>query len=63
MTRTDPALADELVDAVRTFVAKEVMPVALELEHGDTYPAELVAGMRELGLFGCTIPPEHGGLG
>jgi alkylation response protein AidB-like acyl-CoA dehydrogenase len=63
MTRTDPALADELVDTVRTFVTKEVMPVALELEHGDTYPAELVAGMRELGLFGCTIAPEHGGLG
>ena len=63
MTRTDPALADELVDTVRTFVAKEVLPVALDLEHRDAYPADLVAGMRDLGLFGCTVPPEHGGLG
>ena len=60
--RTDPALADELVDAVRTFVTKEVLPVALDLEHADEYPADLVAQMRELGLFGCTIAEEYGGL-
>ena len=61
-TRTDPQLADELVDAVRTFVTKEVLPVASDLEHADEYPADLVAAMRELGLFGCTIPEEFGGL-
>ena len=62
-SRTDPALADDLVEAVRTFVAKEVMPVASELEHADAYPDDLVAAMRELGLFGCLVPAEHGGLG
>jgi alkylation response protein AidB-like acyl-CoA dehydrogenase len=60
---TDPALADELVDAVRTFVRKEVLPVASDLEHADAYPEELVEGMRHLGLFGSTIPEEYGGLG
>ena len=60
---TDPALADELVDAVRTFVRKEVLPVASDLEHADEYPADLVAQMAGLGLFGSTIPEEHGGLG
>ena len=60
---TDPALADELVDAVRTFVRKEVVPVASDLEHADTYPTELVAALAEMGLFGSTIPPEYGGLG
>jgi butyryl-CoA dehydrogenase len=62
-SRTDPAVADDLVGAVRTFVAKEVLPVASDLEHTDTYPDDLVAAMRELGLFGCLVPAEHGGLG
>jgi butyryl-CoA dehydrogenase len=61
--RTDPALADELVAAVRTFVEKEVNPVASDLEHRDEYPADLVRQMAELGLFGSVIPPEYGGLG
>src|SRR3954468_24526988 len=60
---TDPALADELVAAVRTFVEKEVLPVASDLEHADAYPDELVEGMKSMGLFGCTIPEEFGGLG
>ena len=60
---TDPDLADELVAAIRTFVVKEVLPVASALEHEDRYPDDLVAGMAELGLFGCRVAPEHGGLG
>ena len=62
-TRTEPALADELVDLVRSFVTKEVMPVASRFEHADEYPEALVAQMREMGLFGCKIAPEYGGLG
>src|SRR5207244_21817 len=60
---TDPALADELVDAVRRFVEKEILPVASDLEHADEYPSAIVDGMRELGLFGCRIDPAHDGLG
>src|SRR5437764_434540 len=60
---TGPALADELVAAVRTFVEKEVLPVASGLEHADAYPDDLVEGMKSMGLFGCTIPEEYGGLG
>jgi alkylation response protein AidB-like acyl-CoA dehydrogenase len=60
---TDPALADELVAAVRTFVEKEVLPVVSDLEHADEYPTELVEHMKALGLFGATIPTEYGGLG
>ena len=60
---TDPELADELVAAVRAFVVKDVLPVASELEHADEYPTALVGQMRALGLFGATIPVEHGGLG
>jgi butyryl-CoA dehydrogenase len=59
----DPELADELVATVRGFVVKDVLPVASDLEHADEYPTDLVAQMRALGLFGATIPVEHGGLG
>ena len=63
MAATDPALADELVAAVRRFVEKEIVPVASDLEHADEYPTDIVDGMRELGLFGCRIDPAYGGLG
>jgi alkylation response protein AidB-like acyl-CoA dehydrogenase len=53
----------EIVATIRTFVERDVVPVASELEHADEYPTELVETMRELGLFGVTIPEEYGGLG
>jgi alkylation response protein AidB-like acyl-CoA dehydrogenase len=53
----------EIVSAIREWVDREVVPVASELEHADEFPAELVTQMRELGLFGVTIPQEYGGLG
>ena len=63
MERTDPDVADEIVATVRRFVEREVVPVATGLEHADEYPTRLVEGLRDLGLFGATVPPEHGGLG
>jgi alkylation response protein AidB-like acyl-CoA dehydrogenase len=60
---TDSEVHAALVDAVRRFVEREVLPVASELEHADEYPVAIVDGMRELGLFGVTIPEEYGGLG
>jgi butyryl-CoA dehydrogenase len=59
---TDAGLADELVTTVRTWVRKEVVPVASDLEHADEFPAALVEQMKAFGLFGATIPVEHGGL-
>ena len=40
-----------------------MIPVASELEHADEFPEPLVEQMKELGLFGVTIPEEYGGLG
>src|SRR3954453_3363475 len=60
---TDPEVADELIATVRSFVTRDVLPVASELEHADAYPTELVEGMKAMGIFGCTIPTEYGGLG
>jgi alkylation response protein AidB-like acyl-CoA dehydrogenase len=59
-------LTDEqraIVQTVRDFVEKEVIPVADELEHQDEYPEQIVEGMKELGLFGLTVPEEYGGAG
>ena len=54
---------EAVVGTVRDFVEKEVIPVAEELEHRDEFPDEIVEGMRELGLFGLTVPEEFGGAG
>jgi alkylation response protein AidB-like acyl-CoA dehydrogenase len=47
---------------LRTFVDKEIVPVAREWEHAGRYPTEIVDGMKEMGLFGITVPEEYGGL-
>src|SRR3954471_4633688 len=53
----------EILSAVRTFVDKEIIPYATDLEHKDEFPEAIVEGMKEMGLFGLMIPEEHGGLG
>jgi alkylation response protein AidB-like acyl-CoA dehydrogenase len=53
----------DILATVRDFVGKEIMPAATELEHKDEYPTQIVEGMKQLGLFGLTIPEEYGGLG
>jgi alkylation response protein AidB-like acyl-CoA dehydrogenase len=53
----------EVVATVREWVEREVYPVASRYEHADEFPAPLVEGMKELGLFGVTIPERYGGLG
>jgi alkylation response protein AidB-like acyl-CoA dehydrogenase len=61
-----PGLTDvqrSILETVREFVDKEIIPHAQRLEHADEYPADIVEGMREMGLFGLTIPEAHGGLG
>src|SRR5512132_2027728 len=50
-----------IVETVRTFVDRDVKPVARELEHADEYPEKLVERMKELGVFGLMIPQPWGG--
>lgn len=49
-------------EALRSFVDKEIIPVAREWEHAGRYPTEIVEVMRQMGLFGITVPEEYGGL-
>ena len=60
---TDEDVRVEIIDTVRRFVQREVVPVVADLEHADTYPTEIVEQMKALGLFGITIPQSLGGLG
>ncbi|KGN33642.1 acyl-CoA dehydrogenase [Knoellia sinensis KCTC 19936] len=53
----------EILKAVRVFVDEQIIPAAQDLEHADEYPQEIVDGLKELGVFGLTIPEEFGGLG
>ncbi len=59
----DSEAGRQVLDAIDRFLARDVAPHALALEHDDAYPAEIVARMKEIGLFGATIPAEYGGLG
>jgi len=59
----DESVRAEIIDTVRKFVQRDVLPVASDLEHADAYPEDIVAMMRDLGLFGITIPESYGGLG
>ncbi len=53
----------EILAAVKTFVDKEIIPYATDLEHKDEFPDAIVEGMKEMGLFGLMISEEFGGLG
>ena len=64
-TRVSPPPDDqqEFVDAIETWVEKELRPVARKYDLADEYPHDIVEQMKELGLFGATIGEEYGGLG
>jgi len=61
----DFGLSDEqrlFRQTLRDFTDKEIIPVASELERSGRYPDEILAGLRNLGLFGLNVPEEYGGL-
>jgi alkylation response protein AidB-like acyl-CoA dehydrogenase len=62
----DLDLTDEqrhVLETLREFVDKDVIPAVPELDRADEFPEQLVETMKALGLFGTTIPEEYGGLG
>jgi len=59
----DDSQESMILDSIDRFLAQEVKPYAQKLEHDDIYPADIVEKMKEMGLFGCLIAPEYGGLG
>src|SRR4051794_31377727 len=60
------SLTDEqqaILEMVRQFVDEQIIPNAEHYDGHDEYPGPIIEQMKELGLFGITIPEEHGGLG
>jgi alkylation response protein AidB-like acyl-CoA dehydrogenase len=53
----------QILDAISKWLERDVRPKARELEKKDEYPEKMVEQMKELGLFGATIPEQYGGLG
>ncbi|HQW10274.1 MAG TPA: acyl-CoA dehydrogenase family protein [Steroidobacteraceae bacterium] len=62
MIRDQDALKS-LLDTVSRFVRERLVPAERTVDETDEIPADLVAAMKTLGLFGLTIPEEYGGLG
>ena len=58
----DPEILNALVDSVRRFVRERLVPAEHEVSETDEIPQAIVDEMRELGLFGLTIPEAYGGL-
>ena len=69
MSRLDTAQDQEqeqeqqMLDAIEKWLARDVRPHVLRLEHADEYPTAMVEQMKEMGLFGATISTTYGGLG
>ncbi|CAM4060180.1 acyl-CoA dehydrogenase family protein [Bordetella muralis] len=63
MTMHDDGQEQLILDMVGRFLEQEVRPHVWQLEHDDVYPEEIVEKMKAMGLFGCLIAPEYGGLG
>ena len=59
--RTDEQQA--IIEMVRQFVDEQILPKAEHYDGADEYPEPIVEQMKELGLFGVTIPEEYGGMG
>ena len=59
----DQEMLDQLLSTIRDFVQNELVPLEHEVEESNAIPDHIVSQMKELGLFGLTIPEEYGGLG
>ncbi len=52
-----------ILEMVHQFVDEQIIPNAEHYDHEDSFPEPIVEQMKELGLFGVTIPEEYGGMG
>src|SRR3954466_16232954 len=53
----------DIIAMVRQFADEQILPNAEHFDHEDEFPQDIVDQMKELGLFGVTIPEEYGGMG
>jgi len=54
---------DELIEVLRDFIRREVMPAEAGIDESDEIPDRLISQAKEMGLYGYALPSEFGGLG
>src|SRR3546814_19179871 len=59
----DTETLDQLLETVRRFVRDRLRPLEKQVAEQDKVPDDIIREMREMGLFGISIPEEYGGLG
>jgi len=59
----DSETREQLISSLRRFVDERLRPIEDQVSETDTVPPEIVEEMKELGLFGISVPVEYGGLG
>jgi acyl-CoA dehydrogenase len=59
----DQETRDQLIEGVRRFVAERLRPLEAQVSADDAIPDDVIEEMKQLGLFGLSIPEEYGGLG
>ena len=59
----DQETLNQLIDVIARFVRERLVPAENQLAEESRLPADILQEMKDLGLFGLTIPEEYGGLG
>nr|WP_156412037.1 acyl-CoA dehydrogenase family protein [Bosea sp. Root483D1] len=59
----DAEIYGQIRETARRFADDVIKPAAADLDRDETFPAEIYAQMGKIGLFGITVPEEHGGAG
>ena len=59
----DPEIFDQFIDQLERYVRERLIPAEEQVLADDRIPDDLVDEMREMGLFGLTMPEEYGGSG
>ena len=62
-TKTPEEAQTQIMNMVREFVRREVEPIVSQYEQEDIVPLDVIEKMKEMGLFGITLPEEYGGMG
>lgn len=63
MAGMDPEVFDQFIEQLKRYVRERLIPAEADVIANDLIPADIVDEMREMGLFGITIPEEYGGAG
>jgi acyl-CoA dehydrogenase len=63
MSGMDPEIFDAFIDQLKRYVRERLIPAEKIIQETDLIPEDILAEMREMGLFGFTMPEEYGGAG